>query len=378
MNEDSGRAEPPPSFRPPPTPALTRRALLGLAATAGVGAANVGAFAYAGDLFPEDRLTPARFVDRFEQVAGRHPGFRRNHAKGVSVSGHFTANGDGSDVSKAVVFESGRTTPVTGRFSLSGGAPDIADAGLLVRGLGLLFALPNSEQWRTAMINTPVFPDSTPEGFYERILASKPLPATGKPDPRKMADFLAAHPETAEAMAFNRRHPPTSGFGDSTFNGLNAFRFTNAAGATVPVRWSLTPLQPAGPGTAGDGGGAGKAPDRNYLFDALISNLAERPLRWRLMLTVGRPGDPTHDATRPWPPDRRTIEAGTLTLDTVRTEAEGNARDINFDPLVLPDGIAASDDPLLSARSAVYAQSYRRRAGEPKQPSPVDVSKVLR
>jgi catalase len=37
-----------------------------------------------------------------------------------------------------------------------------------------------------------------------------------------------------------------------------------------------------------------------------------------------------------------------------------------FDPLVLPDGIAASDDPLLSARSAVYMRSFTRREGEPK------------
>jgi catalase len=87
-------------------------------------------------------------------------------------------------------------------------------------------------------------------------------------------------------------------------------------------------------------------------------------LHWRMMLTVGKPSDPTHDATLPWPADRRAIDAGLLTLDTVATEAKGNARDINFDPLVLPPGIEPSDDPLLSARSAVYAASYRRRTGE--------------
>jgi len=32
-----------------------------------------------------------------------------------------------------------------------------------------------------------------------------------------------------------------------------------------------------------------------------------------------------------------------------------------FDPLVLPAGIAPSDDPLLSARSAVHSQSFTRR-----------------
>jgi catalase len=32
---------------------------------------------------------------------------------------------------------------------------------------------------------------------------------------------------------------------------------------------------------------------------------------------------------------------------------------------VLPDGIEPSDDPLLSARSAVYGASYRKRSSEP-------------
>ena len=99
-------------------------------------------------------------------------------------------------------------------------------------------------------------------------------------------------------------------------------------------------------------------------------------LQWRLMLTVGTPQDPLLDATLPWPDDRRTIDAGTLTLTAIETERAGNARDVNFDPLVLPDGIEPSGDPLLSARSAVYAASYRARTGESKSPSAVQVDGV--
>jgi catalase len=95
-----------------------------------------------------------------------------------------------------------------------------------------------------------------------------------------------------------------------------------------------------------------------------------------IQCTIGVPGDPTNDATRPWPSSTRSIDAGAITINAVQTEAPGNGRDINFDPLVLPDGIAPSDDPLLSARSAVYARSFTRRAGEPKQPSAIDVAQV--
>ena len=111
--------------------------------------------------------------------------------------------------------------------------------------------------------------------------------------------------------------------------------------------------------------------DKNYLFDALIASILQHPLQWHLIITVGHPGDPTNDATIPWPDGREQVDVGTLTLDHVESEETSPARDINFDPLVLPVGIAPSDDPLLSARSAVYSQSFTRRAGEKKEPSAI-------
>jgi len=152
---------------------------------------------------------------------------------------------------------------------------------------------------------------------------------------------------------------------------LNAFWFTNSAGATVPVRWSVIPQD------IGGANAPGLSLGRDYLFDDLIRTLAQWPLKWRLVLTVGEPGDPTNDATKPWPQSRRSIDAGTIAITAVQTEEAGNARDVNFDPLVLPDGMTASDDPLPAARSAVYARSFTRRAGEPKSPSEVNVAKVL-
>ncbi len=350
--------------------ALTRRhALLGMGAVAGIAAVDVGGFAYAGGWLRPGALTPPRFADRFEHVYGRHDGFRRNHSKGLSATGSFVSNGAGVAICRAAVFQPG-TVPLIGRFSLGGGLPDQADKPDTVRGLGLLFQGPRGQQWRTAMINFPVFTDSTPDGFYERLLASKPLPDTGKPDPQKMAAFLDRHPETVAAMKIIKQSAPSAGFTDSTFYGLNAFHFTNAAGATVPVRWSAVPQEePDVPVSS---------PGKDYLFDDLIRTLAQRPLKWRLVLTIGEPGDPTNDATKPWPQSRRSIDAGTIAIKAVQTEEAGNARDINFDPLVLPDGITASDDPLPAARSAVYARSFTRRAEEPKSPSEVNVSQVLR
>src|SRR6266852_3154181 len=201
---------------------------------------------------------------------------------------------------------SNRGVPVIGRFSLGGGQPYAADAPDAVRGLGLQFSLSDGELWRTATINLPVFPFRTPEAFYEQMIASKPDPKTGKPDPANMKAFLERHPETGQALTVIKGQPVSSGFANSTFHGLNAFRFINAAGDSIPVRWLLTPAQPF------EAASTASAPqDKNYLFDALIAQIHRQPLRWRLIVMVGQPGDPTHDATIAWPAGREQVDLGT-------------------------------------------------------------------
>jgi catalase len=356
-------------------PAATAGERLGMASTAirlafiGVLlAAVIGTFAYLGGWLTPKELTPSRFVDGFEEVNGVHPGFRRNHAKGVGVAGFFDSNGNGVRISSATVFQQGRV-PVIGRFSLGVGQPYVADSPNAVHGLGLEFSSPTGELWRTTMINLPVFPFRTPEAFYEQMLASKPDPATGQAAPAKMQEFLARHPETLAAFKVIKSQPPASGFSDSTFHALQAFRFVNAAGTSIPVRWLMQPIEP--PSTA-------ESKDKSYLFDSLIAQIHQKPLRWRFIVIIGQAGDPTNDSTIPWPAEREQVDVGTLTVDRVESDDTSAATSINFDPLVLPVGIAPSDDPLLSARSAVYSQSFTRRSGEKTEPSaisPADVRK---
>jgi catalase len=333
--------------------------------------AAVGAtFAYLGGWLTPNELTPARFTDGLEQANGLHPGFRRNHAKGLGVSGFFESNGAGVRLSTASVFRPGRV-PVLGRFSLGNGLPYDADKPDTARGLGLQFSLPDGEVWRTAMIDLPVFPVRTPEGFHELFLASKPDPETGRPDPAKMEAFRTRHPETERTLPTIGKRPISSGFENSTFHGLHAYRFTNADGNTVPVRWLLKPEQPfmpAGPLTGSEG--------KNYLFDALIARIGGGPIQWRLVVIVGQPGDPTNDPSAVWPEGREMVDVGTLTLDRAESDETSPATDINFDPLVLPAGIAASDDPVLRARSAIYSQSFTRRAGERKQTPAITPAEV--
>src|SRR5580704_11926829 len=47
------------------------------------------------------------------------------------------------------------------------------------------------QQWRTAMINLPVFPVKDEQAFYDNLVASEPDPNTQQPDPAQGAAFVA-------------------------------------------------------------------------------------------------------------------------------------------------------------------------------------------
>jgi catalase len=222
------------------------------------------------------------------------------------------------------------------------------------------------------MNNIPVFVVNSAQGFYEQLVAFKPDPVSGKPDPAAVQNFLVRHPETARAMDLIRARAVSPSFADSTYNSLDAFRMVNASGVSTPVRWAVVPLREFVSAAGTQPAGA----DENYLFDDLIARIQRQPQQWRLVITVGEPGDPTDDATLPWPDNRRRIDAGLISIDHVSSEdsSSGSCIDINYDPLVLPAGIEPSDDPLLSARSAVYAASFTIRAGEKGKKAPSAVS----
>jgi catalase len=367
--------------RPPAAPLLDLTivrpiapvALFRLASIGVVLIALVAAFAFVAGWFSPDRLNASQIVDALQIHDGLHPGFRRAHAKGICIEGRFLANGNGAALSRAAIFTAAEA-PVIGRFSTGGGQPYAPDGRPVFHAIALSFSQPDGQLWRTAMDDTPIFFVATPHAFREFQLATAPDPATGKPDPARSADFLANHPETRAFFAWMRDNPLPSSFANGTYYSINAFRFSNAASKTRHVRWSLVPETPF---TALDETKlASLAP--NFLFEDLVERLMHGPLRWHLMLSVAQPGDPVADATRAWPADRQQVDAGTLVIGRATTEEEGACRDITFDPLILPDGISPSADPLLAARSAVYAASLARRDGEPAAPSAAARDPIIR
>ena len=316
------------------------------------------AFAYVGGWLAPHRLTPARLVDQLQTDSGGvFAGYRRNHAKGVCVTGYFDSNGQGAAYSVAQVFAPGERTPIVGRFAIPGGNPYAPDDSIPIRSMALRFSLANGQQWRTGMNDMPVFPVSTPQAFYQLLQAQQPDAATGKPDPQKMGAFFAAHPETGAFLAWVKTAKPSASFATESYWSLNAFELIDAHGQQHPVRWRMVPETSVG-------NAPGPTVGTDFLATDLRQRLSQGPLRWHLLITLAQPGDPIDDAAKEWPADRRSVDAGTLVLTRTEPQQSGPCRDINYDPLVLPHGIAASRDPLLPARSAAYADSYLRRTSE--------------
>jgi catalase len=62
-----------------------------------------------------------------------------------------------------------------------------------------------------------------------------------------------------------------------------------------------------------------------------------------------------------WPDDRPQIELGVLSLDQMVPDSKAAEKKLAFNPLLLPDGIAPSADPVLLSRPIAYAVSLGRR-----------------
>jgi catalase len=332
-----------------------RSAIESLIVIAVVVAVGAAAFAYTAGWLSPNRLTPQRLVDAFSPPSGPALGHRRNHAKGICFTGMFESNGAGSELSRAFAFSKG-SYPVVGRFNLGTPDADAADATVRVRGLGVQISAPDGQEWRMALINPPFFAVSNPDGFFALLQAS------ASKDPNAMPELIKVHPEIADFDAWAKSAPWTGSYAEEQYNSLDAFIFTDASGASHPMRWSLLPAAQPVPVPVEELAKRGP----NFLEEEIVQRIKSGPARWTMVVTVPNPGDQTADPSKAWPDDRRRVEVGTMVVQKIEAEADGPCRDVNFDPTILPSGVAVSDDPFPAARSAAYRVSFDRRTAEAK------------
>ncbi len=302
----------------------------------------------------EDQPVPVQIVDAMNKLFGVHPGFRANHAKGVVAEGNFKASPDAASLSKAALF-SGTTIPVTVRFSDATGVPNLPDGSPLANphGIAIKYHLPDGSDTDMVINSLKFFPVATGEDFRDLLLAVAASPPDA-PKPTKLEQFVAAHPAVA---ASGKTVATPDSFADEEYNGINAFTFVSKSGARQAVRYQLVPehLVHLAPEDA-----AKRAPD--FLVDELPQHLKQGPVTFHLKAQLAAPGDPTNDATKPWPADRKVVELGVLTIDKPVANSLEAQKALLFLPGQLTDGIEASDDPLIDVRDAAYAVSFSRRS----------------
>ena len=341
-------------------PVLTKRKGINMRTNVFLYCALTGIFLFGGRLAigAGNEVTATQVVDALEGSFGVTPGERRNHIKGTCAVGEFVGSKEAAGLTRSALF-AGKPVPVVARFSLAGGNPKVPDTAPNPRGMALEFRLPGGQVHHMTMLNTPVFGAASPQTFLDLTLATRPDPATGKPDPEKIRAFKASHPDNlAQAQFLATNNPPVS-YANSAYFGIHTFKFIDRRNKTTLVRWQFVPqdgekrlsdeeLKTAGP---------------NFLEQRLVSRAQQGPARWEMVVSIGEAGDPEDNPTLAWPDSRKKVTVGTLSITAAMPQKGAECERINFDPLVMADGIAPTNDPVLRFRSPAYAVSFAKRLG---------------
>ncbi|HEV2088998.1 MAG TPA: catalase [Cryptosporangiaceae bacterium] len=311
------------------------------------------------------------------------------HARGFVAYGEFEAYGTigdepASTYTRAKLFqERGQKTPVVLRFSTVIGGRDSSEAARDPRGFAVKLKTEDGN-WDLVGNNLPVFFIRDAIKFPDVIHALKPDPVTFRQEPNRIFDFMSMTPESMHMLTwlFSPRGIPANYRTQDGF-GVNTYRFVNAAGEGVLVKYhwksqqgieSLTKAQ-AAEIQANDLGHASKD-----LFEAIEAG--DYP-RWELNVQIM--SDEEHpeldfdplDDTKVWPEDVFPLRpVGMMTLNRNVQNFFAEAEQVSFGTGVLVDGLDFSDDKMLIGRTFSYSDTQRYRVGPNYLQLPVNAPAV--
>jgi catalase len=275
------------------------------------------------------------------------------------LEGVFTPTAEAAALSKAPHFHA-PSTPVTVRFSVSTGLPQIPDndGNANPNGMAIRFNLPdkNGRRQHTDVIGhaTPHFPVHDGYQFAEFLKAIGSSPE-GTPSPTPVEKFLGSHPA---ALRFVQAPKPfAQSWGAQPYYALNAFKFTAADGKETFVRYQMRP----------DAGhlvlteAEAKAKGVNYLREEIAERVKKGPVGFKLVAQIAEDGDKTDDITAEWPESRKIVELGSVKIERVDENSEKDQKHAIMDPIPRVDGIEPSADPILEFRAALYLLAGRER-----------------
>lgn len=288
----------------------------------------------------------------FEQAFGKRPGERKGHAKGAFDAGSFYPASEAQALSRSPLFR-GSPVPAVVRFSMAGGDLDVAENARSPRGMAVQFRLSDGRVHNLAGLNAPVFAASTPETFLGLLRAGLP-DADGKRNMQRISAFREQHPDTLGQWQWLQENRPPWSYLTSAYHGLHTFFLVDSRNEQHAVRWHLVPENSERMLTESE---LAAAPS-NFLAARLEEMQAGGPARFVWQVTLAASGDDLLDPAHAWPDERSRVSLGVLELDRA---AGDQCAGINFDPMVVAEGVEASDDPFLRIRSTAYAISFGKR-----------------
>jgi catalase len=299
----------------------------------------------------EKEVQATDVVDIFEKLGGKHPGFRKAHAKGMCASGTFVPAAN--EHFKGAALLANGDLPVSMRLSLGGANPNSDERAPGTRGLGMQIKLPNGSFHTFTGNNFPVFAGKDPETFFGFLSTMLP-DENGKTDLAKTMAFIKENPSVQANAMWNQQAQTPASWANTGFFGLHTFYFNQANGEKTKFRWDIQPS--LGVKTL-DKDEAAKMPEE-FLVDTFAKQLKEGVVSFTIMASLGEAEDSEIDPSQQWPESRPQIALGTVTV----TGNGGDAcRNTNFDPNMMSAGFTPSADPILRMRSPAYAISFGKR-----------------
>ncbi|MDA7963579.1 catalase [Ruegeria sp.] len=286
--------------------------------------------------------------ETFEKLFGVTEGKRRNHTKGFCVEGTLTPlDAAIKDYSNSPLFTG--TSSVIARVSHKGGKANPADDTYDLLGLSMQITTPDDDLHVIAMNTEHFFPVSTSGAFIELLQAKV---AGG--DATKA--FAAANPSLKKYSEYHGSLDKTlRPYEGTKYFSVNSFHLVNEAGEETPIRFDFRP-------SGEEGIVVETHPD--FFLENMQANIANGGVSWDMVITLANPDDVIDDPSIQWTGEHTEIVAARFTAEAAMTEADGQCDEINFDPLVLSEGFAPSNDPMLEARSLIYAHGVGQRLSE--------------
>ncbi|MDA8372018.1 MAG: catalase [Nocardiopsaceae bacterium] len=298
------------------------------------------------------------------------------HARGVTAFGFFEAYGTWGDepisrYTRAKLFqEKGKRTDIALRFSTVIGGRDSSECARDPRGFAIKFYTEDGN-WDLVGNNLAVFFIRDAIKFPDVIHALKPDPVTFHQEPNRIFDFMSQTPECMHMLVnlFSPRGIPADYRHQQGF-GVNTYKWANADGDTVLVKYTWMPKQGVASMTEEDAANI-QATETGHatkdLHDAI--NRGDYP-EWELLVQMM--SDDEHpelgfdplDDTKTWPEHEFPPKpVGRIVLDRNVSNNFLENEQISFGTGVLVDGLDFSDDKMLVGRTFSYSDTQRYRVG---------------